>query len=175
MTSHRTTLLTLASLTVMSFATPSSAFAGSLLSGYGGPGEGNQAILGSALLGGAGGDSGSSGGSSGSTGSSLSGAAGVGAQAGQSSAAPTGSNERGSTARGQGGRSARGAGEASGDAANAYPASSVGETSRLATGGLETLGLSGEDLLYMLLTLGALAFVGVLTRRLTQTTGPEGA
>ena len=31
---------------------PASATAGSLLSGYGGPGEGNQAILGSALLGG---------------------------------------------------------------------------------------------------------------------------
>jgi len=38
--------MTLISLTVMSFATPSSALAGPLLSGYGGPGAGNQAILG---------------------------------------------------------------------------------------------------------------------------------
>ena len=51
MTSHRTILMTLISLTVMSFATPSSVLAGPLLSGYGGPGEGNQAILGSALIG----------------------------------------------------------------------------------------------------------------------------
>jgi hypothetical protein len=174
MTSQRTISLKLTLLAVLMTVAPASACASPLLSGYGGPGEGNQAILGSALLGGAGGGSGSSGGSSGSTGSSPSGVAGVGVQASQSSAAPTGSNERGS-AGAHGGRSARRAGEASGDAANAYPASSVGETSRLATGGLETLGLSGEDLLYMLLTLSALAFVGVLTRRLARTARPDGA
>ena len=52
-------------LVALSAAMPVAASASSLLSGYGGPGQGNQAILGSALLGG-----GSSGGSSGSTGSS---------------------------------------------------------------------------------------------------------
>jgi hypothetical protein len=37
------------------------------------------------------------------------------------------------------------------------------------------LGLSGVDLLYMLLALGALVVTGVVTRRLTRTTRPEGA
>ena len=68
-------LLTTTLLAVLMAAAPSSAWANSLLSGYGGPGEGSQTILGSALLGGGGG---SSGGTSGSTGSSSSGAAAVG-------------------------------------------------------------------------------------------------
>lgn len=57
MTSHRTISLKPAILVVVLtiLAAPSSALANSLLGGYGGPGEGNQAILGSALVGGAGG------------------------------------------------------------------------------------------------------------------------
>jgi hypothetical protein len=35
------------------------------------------------------------------------------------------------------------------------------------------LGLSGDDLLYVLLALVALAFTGALTRRLARTDGPE--
>ena len=51
MTSHRTTLLKLVLLAIISAVMPSSASAASpLLGGYGGPGQGNQAILGSALL-----------------------------------------------------------------------------------------------------------------------------
>jgi len=176
MTPQRTISLILSLLAVpMTFA-PSSAFANSLLGGYGGPGQGNQAILGSALLngprGGDGGGGGPSDGTSGSTGSSSTGLAGVGTQAVQKNAAPTGSSGRGSTAR-EGGR--RSAGRPSGGAAGTYPASSVGETSRLAPEGSGALGLSGEDLLYVLLALGVLAFVGVLTRRLARTAGPEGA
>src|SRR4051812_5612016 len=50
---------------------PAGADAGSLLSGYGGPGQGSQALLGSALIGGGGGSSsgGSGGGSGGPSGS----------------------------------------------------------------------------------------------------------
>jgi len=168
MTSHRTTLSILATLVVMTTAMPAFASASPLLSGYGGPGEGNQAILGSALLGG-GGLSGSSGGSSGSRGSSPTGPADVRAQAGQSqgNAATAGSSERGSTTGGQSGQSAGGT-SGSNDR-------SAGGTSRQASGGSETLGLSGEDLLYMIFALGVLSFVGVLTRRLARTTGPEGA
>jgi hypothetical protein len=55
MTTHRKTLSILASLVVMTTAVPAFASASPLLGGYGGPGEGNQAILGSALIGGAGG------------------------------------------------------------------------------------------------------------------------
>jgi hypothetical protein len=71
-------------------AMPAAAVASSLLSGYGGPGQGNQAILGAALVNGPRGGGGS-GSSSGSTTSGTSGAA-----------APTGSSTSGSGAAGDG-------------------------------------------------------------------------
>jgi len=140
--------LTLVSLVVISTPMTSSASAGSLLGGYGGPGEGDQAILGSALLGGGGG---AAGGFSGPTGSSPSSAAGAGVQAGGGA-----SGSRGKS------------GEASGGAARAYPTISRGETSQAVAE--ETLGLSGDDLPLILLALGALAFTAVLTRQLTRIT-----
>jgi hypothetical protein len=176
MTSHRTILMTLISLTLM-FAIPSSTLAGPLLSGYGGPGEGNQAILGSALLGGGG----SSGGSSGSTGSPPGAAAETAgaSQSGrsQSNGSTTGSSGLSSTSGGRPKGAARGGGagsrdntaESSAGAARAYPVSS----SRPTPEATETLGLSGADLAYILLTLCALAFTGVLTKRLAQASGPD--
>ena len=171
MTSHRTTLSILILLAFLLAAIPSSALANPLLSGYGGPGEGSQAILGSALLGGgAGTGGGPGGGPSGPTGSSL-----TGAPAGRGSTTSTGSRGPGSTAR-EAGRSPTGgpsrprgkAGKASAGASGAYPASSREETSQLAPASSETLGLSGADLLYILLALGALACTGLFTRRLTR-------
>jgi len=180
MTSHRTILMTLISLTVMSFATPSSALAGPLLGGYGGPGEGNQAILGSALLGGGGGNgsSGSSGGSSGSTGSSPEGVSGTGLQPGgsQSNASASGASAHGEVSRpghqASGARS--GGGRASGGAAHAYAISSDRADLQPTSGATETLGLSGTDLGYVLLVLCALVLTGMLTRRLAQPAGPQG-
>jgi len=170
MTSHRTILMTLVSLMVMSFATPSSALAGPLLGGYGGPGEGNQAILGSALLGGGGGNgsSGSSGGSSGSTGSSPEGVSGTGLQAGrsQSNASASGASAHGEVSR-PGHR-------ASGGAARTYAISSDRADLQPTSGATETLGLSGTDLGYVLLVLCALVLTGMLTRRLAQPAGPQG-
>ena len=167
MTGHRTIVLTLTLSAVLMTVALSSASADSLLSGYGGPGEGNQAILGSALLGGgAGGDGGSSSGASGSAGSSSAGAAGVGAPAGRGNIAPSPSNVRGTTpGRGAGrarGGSRGGKGGASGSGARAYPV--VSRETQPTTGATETLGLSAEDLVYVLLALGALAFIGVLMR-----------
>jgi len=158
MTSHRTILSILTLLAILAAAIPSSAPANPLLSGYGGPGEGSQATLGSALLGGGAGS-----GPSGPTGSSL-----TGPPVGQGSTTSTDSHGR---KRAAGGAShPRGeAGETSAGAAGAYPDSSREETSQLALGSPETLGLSGVDLLYILLALGALACTGLLTRRLTQT------
>jgi hypothetical protein len=177
MTRHRMIVSILVVMSVLLTATRSSARANSLLSGYGGPGEGNQAILGSALLGGTGGGGGSSGGSSGSAGSSPTGTAGVGVQAGQKNAASTGSSGGGSTTRGGGRRSAGGAsvsrgesGDASDGTARTYSVLSRGETSQAASEDSETLGLSGDDLLFILLALCTLAFTGVLTRRLTRIT-----
>ncbi len=69
----------LALATALLVLAPTTAFAGSpLLSGYGGPGAGEQAILGSTLIGGSrGGGASGSGGSGGSGGVSLSGSAGA--------------------------------------------------------------------------------------------------
>jgi hypothetical protein len=180
MTSHRTISLTTTLLAVLMTAAPSSAGANSLLSGYGGPGEGNQTILGSALLGGrggAGGGGGSSSSTSGSTGSSSSGMAGVGGKTTTSS----GSSGGGATARGGDGRPAGGrsgsrggSGGASGGAARTYTLVSPSSASPPASVASETLGLSGEDLGYVLLAFGVLAFTGVVTRRLARTTRPGG-
>jgi len=176
MTSQRTNSLTLTLLAVL-ISTPSSALANPLLSGYGGPGEGNQAILGSALVGGSGGGGGSAGGASGgSPGASPSEAAGPGAQSPQRSPAPTGSKARaGRRAAGQGaGSRGSGSDQASGAGARAYPVSSAENASQATSGETQTLGLSGEDFAYIFLALGALAFTGVLTRRLARTSRPEG-
>jgi len=196
MTSHRNIPSTLILLAVFVTFAPSSALANSLLSGYGGPGEGNQAILGSALVGGAGGaggggsssgSSGSSGRSSGSTGSSSSAAAGGGRSARVSEAASTGASAGGSTvsggsrsAAGQASHSRAGGGKTSGGTARAYAHSSL-DASQSTSGRWGSLGFSAADLGYVLLVLGALGVTGVVTRRLVQAPvqapsgpGPEG-
>jgi len=191
MTSHRNIFLTLGLLVVFAIFSSSSALANSLLSGYGGPGEGNQAILGSALVGGAGGagggdssggSSGSNNGSTGSTGSSPGATTGDGASAGLSEAASTGSSEGGSTSSGGSGSAAGrtsgsqvGSGKTSGVPAHAYLASSRGDVTQFTSGGWRSLGVSDVDLGYVLLALGALGVTGVVTRRLAQVpSGPEG-
>jgi hypothetical protein len=146
-------------------ATPVAAQANPILSGYGGPGQGNQAILGSALLNGpAGGGGGSAGsGSSGENGSST-------------TATSVGSGGRGhrgaskqSSARGQSATSASSlerTAQARLDPASAYLAAERGH----AVGQSGVLGLGGRDVLYIILVLGALMLAAVFTRRLTQTT-----
>jgi hypothetical protein len=174
---------TTALLAALSVAVPDAAQAGSLLSGYGAPGQGNQAILGSALLNGPR----SGGGSGGSAGGSDSGLAESPSQEaasidrGPAEVPHATASKHGSTAGGRGGRASgasRGGTEsktddrsgvagASGGTSGTYPASERGEAARLASDGSETLGLSVQDLLYILLALGVLAFTGVLTTRLT--------
>jgi hypothetical protein len=161
--------LTSLTIAVMFVVMPSSVLAGPLLGGYGGPGEGSQAILGSALLGG-GGSGSSGGGSAGSTGPSLSVAAGAGAQAGKGQGNATGGRSAGETS---GARSGSGT-KASRGAAKAYPVSSGRAASQPASSAADTLGLSGADLAYICLTLCALLFTGVLTKRLARAAGPQG-
>jgi hypothetical protein len=195
MKTHRTIISIGAFLVAMTAALPVSALASPLLSGYGGPGQGNQAILGSALLngpnGGRGGGSSGSSGSSGSNGSSVSngssGSGGSSRSETSSGAAPAkgsgggsggGSARGGSAASGNGkaggrqgsgrreGGSQRGTGAAASSAASFYPASE-----RVAAGQQGgALGLSAADLVYIILAVGTLAFMGVLTRRMTRTT-----
>jgi hypothetical protein len=190
MTSHRTISLTTALLAALVAVAPSCASANSMLSGYGGPGAGNQAILGSALIGGGGsagggGSSGSSGsGSTGSTGSSAGSAAGAGA-AGGGEAGSTGSSGQGSEAGagegGAGGKGSSGAagprsghGKASGGAAHAYPVRPLDDVSKQTSAGSGALGFSAADFGYLFLVLAVLGATGIVTRRLARAPTPAG-
>jgi hypothetical protein len=184
MKTHRTIIFIVGLLVALSAVMPASALASPLLSGYGGPGQGSQAILGTALLNGPGGG----GGSAGANGSSTTGASSVTAPISQGSGVPTRSAAPGKSPVVGRGKHAAGAppsagephaaagGNAQGSAdemslgtSSLYPVSERGAVSQ--EGGM--LGLSGADRLYVILALGMLAFMGVLTRRLTRTT-PSG-
>jgi hypothetical protein len=151
--------------TIFAVAAPGGAVASPLLSGYGGPGQGPEAILGSTLLNGASGG----GGSAGSGAASLSSAprapqappgAGV-ARTGQANAS-RGARPDSSASRGRG--SARHAGRSgSGTSASLYPAFEQSAS----TG---TLGMSAENVLLIVLALAGVALIAVLTVRLTART-----
>jgi hypothetical protein len=156
--------LIIACMVAVAAAMPAAASAGSLLSGYGGPGAGNQAILGSSLLNGGGGPRAGGpggGGLSAGSGGSTTGTPNLG-----------NSTSRGGSARthfsrpGVAGRRVTGVvGAAGGSGSQLYPARTAALREE---GGSDTLGLSGEVLIYMLLVLGALIFVAVLTRRMAR-------
>jgi hypothetical protein len=159
----RTMALALAGTLAVSAAAPLVAQAGPLLSGYGGPGQGNQAILGSTLLGGSGG--GASGGG---------GANGPGSQAAPTTGAAGGatkgtSHPSGAAHRARGARAAVRPGHvrAVGLASGSYPA-----LERTASSG--TFGMSGADFSYVALAAGALAFAGVFMRRLARPRSAQG-
>jgi hypothetical protein len=140
----------------------SPASANPLLSGYGGPGEGNQAILGSALL------NGPSGGGSGSAGSGGSAAGGGLASArGGSGLASAGGSGQAPSAAGRGRRAAGVARTASGsNGSQTQTATPSSAASHAAVPGAQTLGISGADLLDIMVALGVLLATGALTRRL---------
>jgi hypothetical protein len=165
----RATLLTLLALAVLSLAMAAPAIAGSLLSGYGGPGQGSQAILGSQLLNRPSGGGGSNGaGSSPTQGAGSAAGAGDKGQTGTSSATARG---RASTKPSAGRRSKGTAGRSQsqrGLRAGAPAAASVAQSASVSS---PALGLSGADLLYILVALGALASTAVLTRRFARPLG----
>jgi|SRR5438128_871686 len=136
-----------ASLTLLA-AAPLVAHAGPLLSGYGGPGQGSQLILGSTLIGGPGGGAAGT---------------GTGGPSGQATARNGTAPASASSGAGAGARrapAAKGAG-ADGVVSASYPA-----LERTASTG--TFGLSGADISYVLLGAGALALMGVLMRRMVR-------
>jgi hypothetical protein len=143
---------------------PAAAMASPLLGGYGGPGQGSQAILGSALFngGGPGGGSGAAPSAATSGGAPL--AAPSGASGSTRAAAPAGSRARHRSA--SPGRTSRQA-PAAANVAEAYAALERGASRPSAF-----LGLSGDDLLYILLGLAALAFTGMATSRIARGGGP---
>jgi hypothetical protein len=150
-------------------ALPAVATAGSLLSGYGGPGQGNQAILGSALLNGPSSGGGGGGGSTGAGGS-----VGAGPLSGTSnpvaSSRPQGTRARHHSTSSRPSSGTGSLGVTSPGGSGAYPLSTG--LARAVSGDSRTLGLSGADLLYILLALAALALTGLATRQLMR--GHEG-
>jgi hypothetical protein len=163
----RTITLTIASLMTLSAALPGAASAGPLLSGYGGPGEGSQAILGGGLVNGGGGGPPSGGGRP-----------SIAASSGEPATARTGSvpinTSRGASGSGIGKRvvkGGRGAGKrpaVQGGSVSAGASAPLGVAARHVSEGSGTLGLSGEAILLLFLALGALIFTGLMTRRLAR-------
>jgi hypothetical protein len=142
-----------------------------LLSGYGGPGAGNQAILGSTLVGGSGKGSGG-GGSPSATSASP-------ASIALPQSAPTGSSPRRAQANAPRTTKPTGAGNASKAPSPASKAQSPAYTPTSASadrgGGGKSLGLSGEDVLYIVLAFGALALTAAITGRFARgARGPGG-
>lgn len=161
---------TTVTLLAMALSAGPPASANPLLSGYGGPGEGNQAILGSALLNG---PTGGGGGSAGSGGSAASGGLASASAGGGLASAGAGGGLAGAVAPGHASSAAgqrRGAADGVGTAARhgsqTHTARSSSPASQAAVAGAQTLGLSGDDLLYIVLALGALVATGALTRQL---------
>jgi hypothetical protein len=168
----RRTITSLAVLVVLAatLCVADAAQAGSLLSGYGGPGQGNQAILGSTLLGGP------SGGGGGAAGGGEVGSPGSGSL---SAAGPATSQGSGTAATGHSGAAHHGVKRSSAPATSQSPAPAPG--ARLAPSaastreGSQPLGLSGDDLLYALLVLALLAATAALTLRLARPGPPLGS
>jgi hypothetical protein len=143
-------------------ALPAVAPASPLLSGYGGPGQGNQAILGASLLNGSRGGGSSGGPPSATTSATPSGSA-TSAPGGASSSSGAGATPR------PGGKQAHGTQAPvtpkQASTATSNPAAIYAALERRASHASGTLGVTGEDLLYVLLGLAVLAFAGFLTSR----------
>jgi hypothetical protein len=162
MTNHRK-IIAAASLLVTFAAAPASAGAGPLLSGYGGPGQGSQAILGSALLNGGKGGGGSAAPSAGSS-------AAANASAGQPAEAGAPASSSSSTSRTgakpvhhkhpapSSGKSPAGS---SNDASGAYIVARRASAQPF-------LALSEGDVLGAIAVLAALVMTGLVTRKLAR-------
>ena len=168
---HR--IITTTVLTVALLCVPASALASStLLSGYGGPGQGNQAIIGSTLVGGSGGGKGG-GGSGGGSGSEPSGSSASLALPAQSSAptpkkaAPSGRTRAPAHHRPT---KVSGSKHASKTGAPAYKRTAA----TVQAGGGKTLGLTGADFFYIVLAACVLALTAVITGRVARRAGGTG-
>lgn len=149
---------------------PLAAYAGSpLLSGYGGPGAGEQAIVGSTLIGGPRGGAGSGG----SLGSSSGGAGGGGLAGSSSGSGATSAGTGGTQAAGGGSsskiatgstrqaeRSTSRAGRAQGYVYPSVLASTAGDSS--------VIGISAGDVFPLVAILATLVLIGVLTVRFSR-------
>jgi hypothetical protein len=162
---------------------PAAAQAGSVLSGYGGPGEGSQAVLGSALIGGPrGGSGGSRGGGGGAAGSGSSqGSEETSSSSESSSQSSSGSSTQArdgsSSGESAGGGAARGgatppSASRSAPSPAASPRGLYPAAERVPAGsGGTVLGLTSQDLLYVILAAVILVLLGLFTRRTADPAG----
>jgi len=180
MRSHHTIGSPLFLVVVAILAAPASTSANPLLSGYGGPGQGSQAIVGSTLIGPPGGGGGGAAGGGSAAGSGAVSSAGSSTSSG--AATPSTPRLGAQGAGGSAGRSARtspspgstvSTGTRSARPSGAEPTRGTPRESATPSGQTESLGLSGPDLLYGLLTLAALALTAVFTTLLARG-GPSG-
>jgi hypothetical protein len=188
MTRHRSIstpiFLTLSLTLIAVFAiAPGSASAGSLLSGYGGPGSGAQALLGSTLVNAPPPGGGSSGGGSSTSGTNpAGGASATTIGSGSGGGGTGGSAGPGGGAHGTGSAGVRGGHVGSGQGATgASKSSAAGSSTYLSSGsslsaaGMAAaedagpLGLTGADVLLFALVLGLLAVTAGITTRLART------
>ena len=164
-------MLTIATLTalVLPFGVPLAAQGDSLLSGYGGPGAGTQAILGATLLNGSGGKGGGTQGGSGPPVGGGPGGVTSGAQVGPSErASPSASSHASSgAAASQEPHPRRPSRASQGAAAAAGGGAVAGESA-----GSQELGLSEGGLALVLVAVAGLALTAVLTRMMARQTGP---
>jgi hypothetical protein len=181
MTRHRSrSILLRLSLTFIAalFVAPCGAWAGSLLSGYGGPGGGTQALLGSTLIGSHSSGGGSSGGGtsgSSSTPSATQASSEGSTASGQSSGAGAGKGTEGTASGGASGAQRNGA-----HGTETFGTSAGGSAAYTTTGGRRPgagfgaasdsspLGLTGIDVLLLVFVLGVLAITMGLTTRLAR-------
>jgi hypothetical protein len=133
-----------ATAALLALAAPSAVAAGPLLSGYGGPGQGDQAILGSTLIGASSGGGGNGAGAATDAGSALPARQSAPRAADRSSGRRSGTRESGE-----------------------YRVPTRVTTTETAVT-TQPLGLSTGDLFYVLLALAALAVTAACTRLLSQ-------
>jgi hypothetical protein len=179
MTRHRTIILISGCLVALGAAPPDAALASSLLSGYGGPGQGNQAILGSALLNGPGGGSGPRGGGGSDESSSLASSAGSSASSQVAGWSPVGSSA-GTGVAGKGSSSRAAATSRGSQAVRSGSAPSIADVYAAAERGrpapsTPAFGLSGADLLLIVLAVCVLGLIGLLSLRLTRESPAAGS
>jgi hypothetical protein len=158
MKTHRKIIPIVALALALAAVAPASAPATSILSGYGGPGQGTQAILGSTLMNGPSSGSG--------------GPPGVVSTAGTPTAGAGSSSAAGGSSSARRAKASRPARNATGQPVpGASTPLSTAAISRASTGGSGVLGLSNAAFLIVLLALGALLFTGLLTRGLAKASG----
>jgi hypothetical protein len=166
MKTHRRIITSVGLLLTAAACMPATAHANPLLSGYGGPGQGNQAILGGTLLNGSGG-----GGSSGAVAAATSSGYVSGEGTSTTSAARAGSQGAGAP-KASGGASPRAAQRVHRPSAGRHPQDpesiyrALERSSSASAGG--SLALSGSEVVLIALALVALATIGVVTRRIAR-------